>query len=158
MSSDLLALDAALHDLATLYQFRSLDDPTYRALTVSQWYCLRQLAARSPLAMSELAAGLDVRVSTMTGVVDQLEKKGLVVRAHHPRDGRSLHVGLTSKGRRLYHAAHEAFLSHLAALLDTRPADERKRLLSFLAAIADAITGWRRNPRKIRRRAATRRR
>ena len=52
--------------------------------------------------MGELAALLEVRLSTMTGVIDQLEGKGLVERADHPEDRRSLQVRLTSDGRQHY--------------------------------------------------------
>src|SRR4051812_10889823 len=154
-TKDVLALDDALNELAKLYQFRPLNDRAYRALTVSQWYCLRILASGSPRGMSELAADLDIRVSTMTGVVDQLEAKGLVARIDHPDDNRSLRVALTPRGRVLYHRARNAFLSHLEPLLDNRKASERHELLAFLGAVVGAIQGWRENPRRIRRRITT---
>jgi MarR family 2-MHQ and catechol resistance regulon transcriptional repressor len=151
MTQDLLRLADTLNDLATLYQFRSLDDRLYGALTVSQSYCLRILYFQGPRAMGELAADLDVRLSTMTGVIDQLEEKGLVERVDHPDDRRSLHVKLTAKGRTLYRGAHDAFLSHLKPLLEGRPPAVRQQLLEFLAEIIRAVQGWRDNPRKVRR-------
>src|SRR5580704_7175786 len=102
-----------LNDLAKLYQFRGLNDPLYDGLTVSQSYVLRRLYFQGPCTMGELAAHLDVRLSTMTGVIDQLEEKGLVERVYHPEDRRSLQVALTANGHTLYRGAHEAFLSHL---------------------------------------------
>ena len=148
---DLTALDDRLNDLAKLYQFRSLDDRTYGALTVSQSYCLRILYFQGPRAMGELASELDVRLSTMTGIVDQLEERGLVDRVDHPDDRRSLRVTLSTRGRTLYHGAHEAFLSHLAPLLDGRTAAARREILDFLAGAIRVIQGWRNNPRKVRR-------
>ena len=148
---DLLKLDETLNNLAKLYQFRSLDDRLYGALTVSQSYCLRILYFHGPRTMGELAADLDVRLSTMTGVVDQLEEKGLVERVDHPVDRRSLRVELTEKGRKLYQGAHHAFLSHLEPLLDGRTSAARQQILDFLADAIRAIQGWRDNPRKVRR-------
>jgi DNA-binding MarR family transcriptional regulator len=153
MSSDLLALDDLLNELAKLYQFRSLDDRMYDALTVSQSYCLRILYFQGPRAMGELATELDVRLSTMTGIVDQLEGRGLVERVDHPDDRRSLRVTLSSKGRTLYHGAHDAFLSHLAPLLDGRTATARREILEFLGGAIRVIQGWRENPRKVTRHA-----
>jgi DNA-binding MarR family transcriptional regulator len=146
-------LDAALTELAKLYQFRSLDQPLYGQLTVSQNYCLRSLHGREPQSMGALASELRVRLSTMTGIVDQLEGKGLVERTAHPEDRRSLQVRLTSKGRRLYRAAHRAFLSHLAPLVDRRTPSEIARMQSFLAEITRTIDGWRQEPRRRRGRA-----
>jgi DNA-binding MarR family transcriptional regulator len=108
-----------------------------------------------PRAMGELAADLDVRLSTMTGVVDQLEEKGLVERVDHPDDRRSLHVKLTVKGQTLYHDAHDAFLSHLAPLFDGRTPTVRRQALEFLAEIIRAVQGWRDNPRRVRRHGKT---
>jgi DNA-binding MarR family transcriptional regulator len=138
-----LRLDAALTDLAKLYQFRSLDEPLYGGLTVSQSYTLRQLYFGGPAPMGALAAALGVQLSTMTGVVDQLERRELVERVDHPRDRRSVQVRLTAGGRRFYRKSHEAFLAHLQPLVAGRPAAELERIIGFLAEAAQAVRGWR---------------
>ena len=149
-SPDLRQLDQRLNDLAKLYQFRSLDDSLYGGLTVSQSYTMRRLYFHGPCTMGNLAAHLDVRLSTMTGVVDQLEEKGLVERIDHPADRRSLHVQITPKGHKLYHQAHVAFLSHLEPLLEQRSAQTRRQILQFLDDTIQVIQGWRDHPRKVR--------
>ena len=149
-SPDLLLLDERLNDLAKLYQFRSVDDPLYRGLTVSQSYVLRRLYFQGPRTMGEIAATLGVRLSTMTGIGDQLEERGLVERVDHPADRRSLHVRITPKGRKVYKQAHEAFLSHLKPLLQDRPPAMRRAILDFLADAIRIVEGWRSNPRKVR--------
>jgi MarR family transcriptional regulator, 2-MHQ and catechol-resistance regulon repressor len=146
------ALDEALTELAKLYQFRSLEARAYAGLTVSQNYTLRDLFFKGPRSMSELAAQLRVPLSTMTGVIDQLESKGLVERGDHPEDRRSLHVRLTSEGKTLYQSAHNAFLSHLAPLLEHRSPAESDRIIAFLGEVTATIRGWREtNLRKERR-------
>lgn len=151
-SNAIAELDEALTDLAKLYQFRSLEERLYGGLTVSQSYCLRDLYFKGPRSMSELAALLGVRLSTMTGVVDQLEGKGLVERVDHPEDRRSLQVRLTSEGKKLYHSAHEAFLAHLAPLVEDRSAAECHRIISFLADVTRTIRGWRESAHRKERR------
>jgi DNA-binding MarR family transcriptional regulator len=147
LDEDAVRLADVLNGIATLYQFRDLNERLYGTLTVSQSYCLRILYFQGPRTMSELAGGLRVRLSTITGVIDQLEDKGLVERTDHPEDRRSLHVRLTPKGRTLYRTAHEAFLSHLKPLLDKRGVSDREQLLGFLGEIREAIRGWQKNPR-----------
>lgn len=139
-------LDEALTDLAKLYQFRSLEERLYGGLTVSQSYSLRELYFKGPRAMSELAVQLGVRLSTMTGVVDQLEAKGLVERVDHPEDRRSLQVRLTREGKKLYQSAHEAFLAYLAPLVEGRSAAECDTIVGFLADVTRTIREWRRKP------------
>ncbi len=155
MTSDLLDLDDALNDLAQLYQFRSVDERLYGALTVSQSYCLRLLYFQGARTMSQLATALDVALSTMTGIVDQLEAKGLVDRVNHPDDRRSLKVELTARGRALYRGAHDAFLSHLEPLFEGLTPTARREILDFLNRTIRVIQGWRNNPRKVRRHGRT---
>ena len=145
---DLRRLDDLLNEIATLYQFRSLNKRLYGTLTVSQSYCLRILYFQGARTMSQLAAELQVRLSTITGVVDQLEGKGLVERVDHPEDRRSMHVRLTAAGRNLYRAAHEAFLTHLVPLFEGRAAGDREKIIGFLADVKESIRGWQKNPRR----------
>jgi DNA-binding MarR family transcriptional regulator len=136
-------LDEALTTLAKLYQFRGLEERGYAGLTVSQSYALRDLFFNGPRSMTQLAALLRVRLSTTTGVVDQLERKGFVERVDHPGDRRSFQVRLTSEGRKLYQGAHDAFLSHLAPLVERRSPADCNRLITFLGEVTEAIRGWR---------------
>ena len=145
-------LDEALTNLAKLYQFRSLEERGYEGLTVSQSYSMRDLYFNGPRSMSELAAQLGVRLSTMTGVIDQLEGKGLVERLDHPEDRRSLQVRLTPEGKKLYQSAREAFLSHLAPLVENRSPADCEKIISFLEDVTGAIRGWRRDHRVKERR------
>src|SRR6185436_4010292 len=109
---------------------------------------LRILYFNGAHTMSELAAALRVRLSTITGVIDQLEDRKLVERIDHPEDRRSLHVQLTTEGRNLYRIGHEAFLTHIDPLFAKRSAAEREKLLGFLEDTMEAIRGWQQNPRQ----------
>lgn len=53
------------------------------------------------LSMSQLSSDMMVHPTTVTGLVDQLEKAQLVKRDPHPADRRSVLVVLTPAGRRL---------------------------------------------------------
>ena len=143
VATDLKSLDETLNQLATLYQFRSQEEPLYGVLTVSQSYCLRSLYFHGAQTMSELAGELHVQLSTMTGIIDQLEAKKLVQRVPHPQDRRSLQVQLTVRGKKQYHAAHDAFLVHLRPLFVNRSASDRAKILSFLGDLMQALLGWR---------------
>ena len=51
------------------------------------------------LAMGELAEMLDVSPRTVTGLVDNLERDGLVKRVNDPVDRRSVYAAITDQGR-----------------------------------------------------------
>jgi DNA-binding MarR family transcriptional regulator len=59
---------------------------------------LRTLAAEGPMIMKALGGRFRVPVSTMTGLVDRMEKKGLVRRRAGRRDRRSIELEATPAG------------------------------------------------------------
>ena len=68
------------------------------------------------LTMRELSKRLMVTGGNVTGITDQLEAEGLVVRAPHPTDRRAFSVQLTSAGRKLFKrmaTTHEAWVVEL---------------------------------------------
>ncbi len=68
-------------------------------LTPSQFAVLSSLWLQDGSAFKDLAAVHWCTRPTMTGIVDTLERKGLVVRKPNPDDRRSLLVCLTDRGR-----------------------------------------------------------
>lgn len=87
--------------------------------TLPRFDLLAQLE-RSPdgLTMRELSQRLMVTGGNVTGITDQLEAEGLVVREPHPSDRRSVTVRLTPAGRRQFKrmaATHEGWIVELLA-------------------------------------------
>jgi DNA-binding MarR family transcriptional regulator len=80
-----------LHVLAT----RLVD----RDLTASELNALGNLADGAPRTVSELGAAVGARPTTLTGVLDRLERRGLITRGHHPGDRRAVRIELTDAGR-----------------------------------------------------------
>jgi DNA-binding MarR family transcriptional regulator len=72
----------------------------------SQWAALRTLQraeaeGRSSLRITDLSERLLIRPPSVTGVIDRLERSGLVARDASPDDLRTRRVRLTAGGRRL---------------------------------------------------------
>jgi DNA-binding MarR family transcriptional regulator len=67
-------------------------------LAPQQIMALKALAERGPIPMSELAGVLHCDSSNVTGIVDRLEDRGLVVRGSAPRDRRVKLLELTERG------------------------------------------------------------
>ena len=70
-------------------------------LTGSQSGVLRNLVAHGPLSSAALSRRLYVTPSNVTGVIDRLEKKGLVERVRKEGDRRIALITLTEKGDEL---------------------------------------------------------
>lgn len=91
---------------------------------------LAVLCQRGPLAVAELADLLGVPASTLTSVLDRLERAGLAVRQVRPEDRRSFLLLLTAEGRRRCADAVRAVAEVGAGLLDDPDAARLHRLLA----------------------------
>jgi DNA-binding MarR family transcriptional regulator len=68
-------------------------------LTSPQFMILRMLWEKDEQPFKDLAAGSCCSRPTITGIIDALEKKGLVNRVSNPDDRRSMLVKLTTDGK-----------------------------------------------------------
>jgi len=68
-------------------------------MTVAQLRFLLLLYSEGPSQMSSIASSLGVAVSTATGIVDNLVKKGLVIRRADPQDRRLVICTLSPQGK-----------------------------------------------------------
>lgn len=70
-------------------------------LTSPQWAVLARLAEQDNRSPSVIGKSLHMDKPTATGVIDRLEKKGLVKRTRSSMDRRVVIVMLTAKGKNL---------------------------------------------------------
>lgn len=70
-------------------------------VTAAQLNCLLALHENGPLPPSQIAKHMMVKSSTVTGVIDRLELKGLVARSRSSADRRVITIQLTENGQRL---------------------------------------------------------
>lgn len=108
-------------------------------LTVSQYACLEQLAARPGLSGSELARSTFVTRQSMHTLLRGLEDRGLLTRPDTAPHGRALPTALTPAGRAALDAASAAVAAVERAMTDAlSPADldrVRRDLAAFTAAL-----------------------
>ncbi len=76
-------------------------------LTAAQYMILANLHDKDGRPLGELAEVMRCSPSTITGVVDTMERKGLVARSPNPEDRRSHLLRLTPKGRALRRSTPE---------------------------------------------------
>jgi DNA-binding MarR family transcriptional regulator len=84
------------------------------------------------LRMAMLADHLGLEKSTMTGLVDRAEKRGLLARAPSATDGRAVEVFLAPGGTELVEPIYRRVAELLTPLTETLPAAERQQLRSLL--------------------------
>jgi DNA-binding MarR family transcriptional regulator len=90
--------------------------------------------ARAPGTLSDLADRLSVDLPYATVVVDELQKRGLVRREHHPDDRRCKVVSATPDGKRAAATAH-AILTDPPPVLRALPPEDLAHLDRILASL-----------------------
>ena len=70
-------------------------------ISAPQLNCLLALYENGPLPPSQIAKYIMVKSSTVTGIIDRLEQKGLVTRLRKSLDRRVITIELTQAGKRL---------------------------------------------------------
>jgi DNA-binding MarR family transcriptional regulator len=100
---------------------------TAHDLSIVQARLLGILRDRSP-TINELAKFLLLDKSSVTGLVDRAQDRGLVRRVPSTLDGRSVQVTITAAGRRLVDQATEDLEAEIAVLVADLNSTEQARL------------------------------
>lgn len=105
-----------VRELVRAYQaFRSYDDAHIRqlGLTPSQFDVISTLGNTPGMTFNKLAEKTLTTKGELTGIIDRLEKKGLVRREVPPEDRRSFLAILTPEGERVFAETFPAHIAHL---------------------------------------------
>jgi DNA-binding MarR family transcriptional regulator len=103
-------------------------------LSLIQTRLLGVLRDRRP-TMLELAKLLGLDKSSVSGLVDRAERRGLVARIPSAADRRSVLVSLTDQGRALATSVAAQFEADVAALVELLPAGDRTALSSLVSRL-----------------------
>jgi DNA-binding MarR family transcriptional regulator len=121
------ALVQTMHVLQDLYAETSRP----LGLTPQQAHLLCVLLA-GPLGMTELSRILSIERTSLTSMVDRLERRDLVARIPNPTDRRACQIELTAPGLALAHDAHNAFTTRIEALIADLSPTARRTLTTTL--------------------------
>ncbi|MFF3026564.1 MarR family winged helix-turn-helix transcriptional regulator [Microbacterium sp. NPDC057944] len=124
----------ALAQLTFLVQRILEERSAAHGMSVVQGRMLGILRDRTPL-MSELGARLGLDKSSISGLVDRAEKRGLVERFRSPDDGRAVQVRLTDEGRARATAGEAEFDAEASRLLAHLPEAERTTLVRLISRL-----------------------
>jgi len=128
-----------MHDLPLIAEWQrathrllaALDDELADlGLSAAETNVLACFAGTDACAVRDLVTATGQRPSTLTGVLDRLERRALIERAPHPDDRRSVLVHLTGPGR----AAAEQVAAAFATVEARLPAAAMRPILRAIAA------------------------
>lgn len=127
---------SALRRISRAVDLHSRELARTYGLTAPQLVCLRELDRGGELLSGQLARAVSLSPATVTGILDRLERRHLVLRERRPEDKRQILLRLTEEGRRLARAAplplHERFRRRLARLSAAKRREIEETLLELV--------------------------
>jgi DNA-binding MarR family transcriptional regulator len=125
--------------LRTWNLLRQAQDPYFArfGISASQWGILRvlqraELKGEAELPLKGVSERLLVQPPSVTGVVDRLERQGLVKRSPSVTDARVRNLGLTRRGRELMGKVLAQHADRIQSLFSPLQAGEQEAMLQFL--------------------------
>jgi DNA-binding MarR family transcriptional regulator len=135
-STDLTFVDGVVQ-LSFLVQSVLAKTAARHDLTVAQVRLMGILRDREP-GMLQLARHLGLDKSSVTGLVDRAERRGLVQRASTDEDGRAVRVSSTALGRRLTKQVSAEVVAQIHALGDALTTADQRILTRLASQIISA--------------------
>lgn len=111
------------------------------SITSPQLVCLRTVIEKGPLTATAISREIHVSPSTIVGVLDRLEDKGLVLRERSKEDRRIVFVSATESGRELAQKTPSPLQQKLSEALKQLPESEQLQItlsLERVMALIDA--------------------
>ena len=137
--TDILSTVRALVHCYQAFVMRSESHIRTLGLTPAQFDIVATLGNTPGMSCRDIGEKTLMVKGTLTGVLERLEKKRLIVRRENPQDKRSVLVELTPAGQRLFDRVFPAHLAWLAPAFGHLQAGEVAALQRQLAALRQAL-------------------
>lgn len=108
-------------------------------LTGPQLTVVKMLEQIGDLSLSELSERIRAQNSTVTGIIDRMERENLVTRERSKEDRRVVYIRLTTKGRRLAEEIPIEPWEIFRTALETLSAAEVRDLVRILGKVARRV-------------------
>ena len=135
--------EVLLHNvLRTCGLLRQVQEPYFArfGISASQWGILRvlqreELGGNRELSLKTVSERMLIQPPSVTGVVDRLERQGLVTRSPSATDMRVRHLSLTRRGRDLIARVLNGHPARIRSLFAPLPPAEQQTLLELLGKL-----------------------
>lgn len=117
----------------------TLDRHCDRPLSINEKIIL-QILDEEPIPMKEIAGRTGLAMSTLTSIIDKMEKKKLVIRRYPRSDRRMVKIELDSAGLDLKIAFNQLIYQLSATMLKMLPAREAKKFTSGLSKTLEVMS------------------
>jgi len=128
-------VDGLLRSVPLLVRQRGRQSLAGLEVTPPQFNALMDIARSGPLTMGDLCQHLYLASSTVTDLVDRMERAGLVERERDAVDRRVIRLHLTERGRAVIDQVMAARSAYLREVLRRMSAEDRRAVVRALRLI-----------------------
>lgn len=111
----------------------------YSNITAPQLVCLSKVIEHGPLTATAISRQMYVSPSTVVGILDRLEDKGLIQRERGRKDRRIVYITATEAGRALAAETPSPLQKKLAQALKQLPESEQAEITAALEKVVGLI-------------------
>lgn len=128
-----------LEDLLLAFRRKIMEsmrkDDLHHGLTISQFEVLRSIGSQGSQTMKEIAASLKITPPSATVLIEEMEKKKLVIRENHPTDRRIVSIRLTKKSQDIFSRVYLSKKKIIDDMLSKLSAKDKKNLERIISII-----------------------
>jgi DNA-binding MarR family transcriptional regulator len=110
------------------------------AVNMSQLKAMTAFSEDSPLSMGELCKMANVKMPSMTEVVDRFEQEGILERIRDMEDRRVVKVKMTAKGKKMHKEVLKKRADELTKRFGVLTTEERTSLVDLLKSVSELLT------------------
>lgn len=129
-----------VHEVARAFRRGFEDEARAHGLTLPQWRALGVIDQENAITQVALAGQIDTDPMTVSGILDRLEKRGLIERYPHPTDSRAKLSRLTAEGSELLRGARNLGRQLYATSIAGLDEDQIALIFNGLTRIRDNLS------------------
>jgi DNA-binding MarR family transcriptional regulator len=138
-SHSTLPLGHLVAEVAKMMKRRFEELARGHGITLPQWRALAEISTKTGITQVALAGYIDTDPMTLSGILDRLEKRGLIERSADPNDSRAKLAVATPAGLELVRNVREVGLGLYEQATAGLSADERGQLTAALTRMRDNL-------------------
>lgn len=138
---DLAPLGYLVFEVSKLIKRRFEEAAREHGVTLPQWRALAQIAANDQISQASLAGLIDADPMTVSGILDRLEKRGLIERFADPEDSRAKRARITPAGIEQTLVARRIGLERFESAIEGLTAEQQSVMIAGLTRMRDNLSG-----------------
>lgn len=108
-------------------------------ITAAQLVCLRTVIEKGPMTATAISREMHISPSTVVGILDRLEDKGIIVRERSREDRRIIFISVTPEGKELAKNTPSPLQQKLSEALQLLPETEQSQITTALEKVVALI-------------------